>query len=180
MPARPSNEIVIESITEALFQMLKDRPLNEINITDLVKRAGVGRVSFYRNYKSKEDVIVKYLDRLTVKWGAEFEKKEEPNIVRDLFSHFYEHKDLLNLLYQTGLSHLLFTSIRDICGPKDDMDNPHAYWQALISGAIFSWCDEWVRRGMQETPEEMATLAMLAGTQAAGVQSNSTEPETSI
>ena len=164
MPARPSNEIVIESITEALFILLREKSLEEINITDLVQKAGVGRVSFYRNFKSKEDVIVRYLDKLTTEWGSEFEKKENPNIVRDLFCHFYEHKDLLNLLYRAGLSHLLFSSIRDICGPKEEMDNPHAYWQALLSGAIFSWCDEWIRRGMQETPDEMARIAALAGT----------------
>ena len=64
--ARPSNEIVIESITEAMIQLLEDHPLEDIAITDLVKRAGVGRVSFYRNYTSKEDVLVRYLHDLTI------------------------------------------------------------------------------------------------------------------
>ena len=45
---------------QALFELLKKKPLQEISITDLVKKAGASRASFYRNYTSKEQIIEKW------------------------------------------------------------------------------------------------------------------------
>ena len=51
------NAYVIEHINEALLGLLKEKSLNEISISEICETAGVGRMSFYRNYESKEDVI---------------------------------------------------------------------------------------------------------------------------
>jgi AcrR family transcriptional regulator len=59
-----ANEFVKECITTALLKMLKERDFSDITITDLVKRAGVSRISFYRNYESKEDVLRKHIHLL--------------------------------------------------------------------------------------------------------------------
>lgn len=155
---RTTNEVVKESITLALLELMKTKRISEITVKEITKRAGVGRVSFYRNYSSKEDVIVRYMDELTIEWGKAFEQEENPNIIKSLFTYFYANKDLLNLLYTSGLEHLILQSLRNICGPKPEQDNFHAYWQAIISGAIYSWCIEWIHRGMTETPEEIAAF----------------------
>lgn len=54
-----ANALVIECITSALLEMMKTKPFDSITITGLTKRAGVGRVSFYRNFESKEDILNK-------------------------------------------------------------------------------------------------------------------------
>lgn len=46
------------NITNTLFRLMEQKSLAEISITELVKGAGVARASFYRNYESKEDVLV--------------------------------------------------------------------------------------------------------------------------
>lgn len=45
-------------ITQSLFRLMQTKSLSEITVTELVKDAGVARASFYRNYDSKEDVLV--------------------------------------------------------------------------------------------------------------------------
>lgn len=57
---RKNNKIVTESITIALIQLMEKKDFCNISITELTKRAGVGRVSFYRNFVDKEDVLRKY------------------------------------------------------------------------------------------------------------------------
>ncbi len=52
-----TNQIVRESITQALLLLMQTQPFAQINITQLVERAGVSRVSFYRNFHSVEDII---------------------------------------------------------------------------------------------------------------------------
>ena len=58
---------VRESITGALLELMKKQEFEDITISDLVNRAGVGRASFYRNYISKEDVLKKELEKI-IKW----------------------------------------------------------------------------------------------------------------
>ena len=51
-----------KAITDATFDLLRTMPLSDITITSIIQKAGVARVSFYRNYSSKEEVLdeVKY------------------------------------------------------------------------------------------------------------------------
>ena len=52
----PSNLLVRECIVEAMIKLIYEKPLSAITISELTERAGVSRMTFYRNYGSKEDV----------------------------------------------------------------------------------------------------------------------------
>ena len=53
-----SNKLTRECLTTALMQLMKEKPLDKITITELVARSGVSRTAFYRNYSTKEDILV--------------------------------------------------------------------------------------------------------------------------
>ena len=55
------NLYVITHITESLLELLKDKPLNDISISELCSHAQVGRATFYRNFEVKEDVLNVYI-----------------------------------------------------------------------------------------------------------------------
>ena len=52
-----SNFLTREAIETALLQLLEKKDLAKISISELVKRAGVSRAAFYRNYDSKEAIL---------------------------------------------------------------------------------------------------------------------------
>ena len=54
---KEANIRVKESITKTLFQLLEQKSISEISISEIIADAGVARASFYRNYASKEHVI---------------------------------------------------------------------------------------------------------------------------
>ena len=58
MSNNEANRITRESINTALLELMDNQDFDSITISALVKRAGVSRQSFYRNYTSKEDVII--------------------------------------------------------------------------------------------------------------------------
>ena len=64
------NTYVKRQITDALLSLLKEKPLSDISVSELTDKAGIGRVSFYRNYQSKEDILREESDRLIREWGA--------------------------------------------------------------------------------------------------------------
>ena len=59
---KEANLRVKESITTTLFQLMHEKSISDISISELIRRAGVARVSFYRNYESKEDVLVTLIE----------------------------------------------------------------------------------------------------------------------
>ena len=61
------NTYVKKEITKALLSLLQKKDLNDITIRELTLEAGVGRVSFYRNYKTKEEILEQYIEMLILK-----------------------------------------------------------------------------------------------------------------
>ena len=47
-----------EWIFEALILLMKKTKFQDITISDITAKAGVARLTFYRNYNSKEEIII--------------------------------------------------------------------------------------------------------------------------
>lgn len=152
------NTLVIECITTALLDIMAKKPFNSITITALTKRAGVGRVSFYRNFKSKEEVLQKHLKNLMDDWFKQYEGTSNSNLNEIIFEYFYLNKDLYMMLYKQGLSYISLHSIIDAYGPKPEQTNEVAYTTAFIAYGIYGWLEEWFKRGAKETPKEIIKL----------------------
>ena len=43
---------------EALTKLLEVKLLNEIKISEIITKAGISRATFYRNFSSKEDIVI--------------------------------------------------------------------------------------------------------------------------
>ena len=52
-------------ITEALLSLLEKKEYKDISITEICKKAGVTRMSFYRNFESREDILFKKVRNVT-------------------------------------------------------------------------------------------------------------------
>lgn len=59
---KKANKRVKGSIIRALFELMHEKSFSDITISELIRRAGVARVSFYRNYESKEDVLLTLIE----------------------------------------------------------------------------------------------------------------------
>lgn len=150
---------VRDRVTETLLNMMKVRDYQTISISDLVHEAGVSRSSFYRNFTDKEDVIRGKLIRLTQTWGTEFEYTKNQDFSDCLLQHFYENRDFYLLLFRSGLSFMVLDQIKRACGVRPETPPIFAYGAASIAGALFGWVDEWISRGMKESPQELKELA---------------------
>lgn len=64
LPGRPRSEQSKDSILTAAFDLLREVGFDRMSIDAVAARAGVGKATIYRWYKSKEDLVV---DALTCK-----------------------------------------------------------------------------------------------------------------
>lgn len=158
-----------DCLMDALLRLMQKKPLAEISITELTRTAGVGRVSFYRNFESKQAVLARKLGLLLQEWGADFEAHgDEKYFAESLFRHYYRHRDVYLLVYRQGLSALIYDSIRAACKLEEAANPIERYVRSTMAGMVFGMVDEWMRGGMRETPDEILQLA--AALEASGPQ----------
>ncbi|MFR9216022.1 MAG: TetR/AcrR family transcriptional regulator [Ruthenibacterium sp.] len=155
------NSYVKAHITAALLALLEERELKDISVRDITAAACVSRVSFYRNYREKEDILRQYIGGLFGQWTAEYDAAGsggDSALMGALFGHLSAHKEFYLLLKRRGLAHLLKNVILDICGPKPEYPNADAYAAAFVAYGIYGWIEEWFARGMQESAQEITQM----------------------
>ncbi|MBQ6735371.1 MAG: TetR/AcrR family transcriptional regulator [Lachnospiraceae bacterium] len=160
------NAYVIEHITESLLKLLKEKPMQEISISEIVDTAGVGRTSFYRNYETKEDVVKKHIVNLLQKWDQDYTSSgmdSNAELYGRLFQHLKEHAGFYLLLKERNLMHLFLEVFMEKNGPKSEDINMWAYTKSFIVYGTYGWIEEWIARGMQESAETMTELLSSYG-----------------
>ena len=149
-------------IVDALFELLKGKPLNEITITELIAKAGISRSSYYRNFYYLEDVLKDYVRRLMAQLPDDSLLCSEDIRHRMLLSNrlFYSERERLTLLENRGLFYLLEGAIYERCRVQviaQGLTENH-YQIAFNSGASVACIREWIRDGFRESPEVMTEL----------------------
>ncbi len=160
------NTYVKTQITKAMLELLEQYEFEELSISQITARAQVSRNSFYRNYKSKEDILLHYVRRLFTDWRKECEKRSPGSTAElygDLFLHLIDNRDFYLLLKKRNQFHLFLTVLLEQTGPKPEHENMWAYTLAFIAYGTYGWIEEWVARGMQESGEVMAALLSSHG-----------------
>ena len=151
------NSYVKNEITKALLELLKEKDLKDIKINEITTRAQVGRVSFYRNYQDKEDILKQYLERIIKEWKLQDQMPFEL-IMKTLFEHLMAYQDFYTLLYQKDLFYLFRNTLKKLIVQDHQLSNPEAYAVAYMTYGIYGWIKEWIARGMQESPEDIYTF----------------------
>lgn len=124
---------VKKQITLALLELLKEKAIDEISISELTKKAQVGRVSFYRNYQTKEDILKEESDRLIKEWGKLYESNPDSSpqtLFPSLFDFYKQHKDFYTILYHAGMSTIIQETIIRTIQITPEMENIEALYFA--------------------------------------------------
>jgi hypothetical protein len=79
--------------------------------------------------------------------------------VKWLFQLLMQIKGVIQLLYSSGSSDIFYQYIKSCVTTYGDASEKDSYTRACLAGEFYGWTDEWVRRGMQATPEEMTSIA---------------------
>ncbi len=147
-----SHRVIVESLREALYTMLKTRDIESIKVVDLTKAAGVSRGGFYRNFYLVTDVLkddirvvaddVRQANGIDV--GANW---------RIIVNTVYRHREKIPLLLKAGMGMEILRQInRSIEGVDEEFRLRLAAWNGVIFNCILWWAD----RDFADDPEELA------------------------
>ncbi len=153
-------EALAESyIMEALLDLMKKKEYREISITEICERAGVTRMSFYRNFDSREDILKKWITRVTDRFLQEsaisFNDDPAEEYFIKLFTHMEKYKDICLAMYRADLIHIVKEQFDRVflMIHRDEFDEYKSYF---LSGGVYNVFLLWLIRGCRESPQEMA------------------------
>lgn len=163
MNNQEKNTYVKEQLTRALLEELKDKELKDISVSQLAEAAGVNRVSFYRSFKTKEDILTSWMHQTLTKWLEPYQEEEASALsgnayILRLFQYLKNYDDIYMRLYERGLLNLLRQTMLELNDPKSARMNYEAYGAAFVVNGMYGWIEEWIARGMSDTPEAMYTF----------------------
>lgn len=167
---KSNNPISIRSrqmITNALMQLLKEKPYEEITVTDIADRAQLVRKTFYRNFTGKDEIIECYLQDICDKFLSELEIKQACNYYEYaliVFKFWKSYGKLLNFLNKKNLF-IYFERAFDKITPLASNFFPcevieetrfEYYCNLYVCGGFRQILCAWLLHGTVESPETMA------------------------
>lgn len=156
------HESVEEAITQALLILLKHKPYEQITVAEIVRKAGVGRSSFYRNFIDKDDVLERYVTRLFSR-SREFSDPYTVHLKDTIIAHYtayYENREFLKTLHRNNILYRFMGNLRSITEQTIEENNMtvNLYQPAFFSAANLGVLAQWLERGCRETPQEIAEI----------------------
>ncbi len=163
-----------KSLQNALIELLKEKPYEEISITEIAIRAEVSRPAFYLHFASKEDLLISHVDTIF----DEFYKEAKKTIEQDhtypkenaviLFQYWERYADILRLIVQAGDPAILIERLREYVGvlarhesptKKPDLDpRMQEYLIGFVAGGAYMLLTQWIREDMPFSAKEMGKL----------------------
>jgi AcrR family transcriptional regulator len=129
---------------EALFQLMGQKSFSQITVTDIAERAGVSRLTFYRNFETKEDILSYHFDQLFGEYernlaAGDFSIEEG---VRQCFIYWKDHSSEIRMLMRQHLAPVMFAPfekyarrVLEIGGIQDRYDDIQI---TFVVGGLFS------------------------------------------
>ena len=101
---------------------MRTKTFSDITVTEIVKKAGVARASFYRNFAYKEDVIGYYLVEVMKRYKDQFFRSESDygEMILETMHFALDYREELESLFKAGLSQLFLSAINSYLLDKWD------------------------------------------------------------
>ena len=151
--------------------MLAVKPLSSITISEIAENAKVDRRTFYRHFKTKEDVITYYIHIVS----KQYEEIVFQNTINDsysfakaIFETCLSMKEILQILYKQNLLDLYFVNFETIyknyqykhIKPELLMMENIDYILSYDRGGVTNIVKKWITEGCIISPENMTEIIM--------------------
>ena len=162
-------------IIQALVKLTNETSYKKIKIQDITTTAKIARQTFYLHYKSKDAVLMDYIDSIFDSFYQEIEvhiiESSEPGdiIAWHLFNQWQQHADFAKLIIAADVEHLVIKSFRNyitrimglyIRNHAITMNDPEALGFVVdyLAGASWMVFQRWVESDFHYPLDKLATL----------------------
>ena len=155
-----------ERILDTAYELFSRRAVRDVGVDEVIERAGVAKATLYRHFRSKDDLVIAFLERREERWTVAWVEtearrrgttpEEQLLAIFELFDEWFQRDDFeacsfINVLLEMGPAHPAgqasvrhLASIRTVVGRlaaeaalRDPASFAHS-WHILMKGSILS------------------------------------------
>lgn len=145
-------------------------PYEEISVKQIVLETDLVRKTFYRNFKSKDDVLRTHI-RAILRDYFDIVNNAKGDVLTTVFAFADKNKKLLKLLDKNDMMYYVLQGMNEFILSMKDKTNPELnpftklfegldsdYLITLNIGGIWNVISLWVRRGMKDDPDKVKAV----------------------
>lgn len=152
-------------IAQAVIELMKNESIEKLTVSEVVKRAGVSRMTFYNYFHTLEEALADYLKELVAEYLLESEKDKDAGNYLE-YSHilfslkfFDRYADYFLTIQENHLHYILLDGINDFMLKYISGDTGHSVYELYCySGGLLNTFLKWEEGGKKESPEEIAEV----------------------
>lgn len=171
-----------QQIYESFMSLIEEKGVDHITVTDIANHANLNRGTFYLHYRDVPDLVQQLKDhvfksieqhvlKLDFRKAMEYADRREPYPLGvRIFEEFAKHADFLKAMFgpKGDLSYALQFRKLMTGHIYEKINIPEAanlnirrdYVVAYMTSAHFGMLMHWIECGMDQTPEQMASIMM--------------------
>lgn len=158
-----ANQQVKDKLLSALLTLMIKKEWSKITITELIKISGVARASYYRNFKSLEELMDYGLQEFNKRYHqgspssvGDFHNKD---LMEYKFQFYMENAEMVLAFHHAKapitLLGVITDCVIDLCGDMS-VNSISRYELYYYSGAFYNMVLSWLENGAKESPKAMA------------------------
>jgi AcrR family transcriptional regulator len=165
-PKAPATSQARRRILEAAYELFSTRGIRSVGIEEVIDQAGVAKATLYRHFRTKDDLVLAFLDQREQAWTREFVEAEARRrgatpeerllAIFDVFDEWFRQEtfeacSFINVLLELGadhpagkacIAHLdnIRTVVRELA-EEAGLRKPRSFarsWHILMKGSIIS------------------------------------------
>jgi len=160
-----TNLLSKEYIVSAVLYLIKSKPLSSISVSELCAKAGVSRMTFYRNYDSIEDIFIKHLGEKFEEYKSQDSLLNSDGLYSDeahlnhYFNYIYEQREFLDGLIQCGFDMIFLTMLTEYILEKWSFRSD-CYTLIAFAGSLHNMFHRWSENHYSDDIPDMTAAIM--------------------
>ena len=151
-----------EKIEKAFIELLQNREIKEITVSDIIKITGLNRSTFYANYIDIYDLADKTREKLETDFSnlfADYDYFNERSGALKMFTHIKENQIFYNTYFKLCYDEKHLISVYDANrAEKEHINSNLKYHIEFFRYGLNAIIKMWLAGGCQESPEDMAEV----------------------
>ena len=158
---KEANRLTKECLINALKELLKNKELDRITVSELTRKAGVSRTAFYSNYDSIQDVLRDGVNEFLTWLNDQVLNaiNHESNLFYPLIKGMQEQSYIVKILVKSNIEQTILEQMGDYILTRFPGIDRRTYYLIIgTAGLVRNITFEWIDSGCRESDAEISGI----------------------
>lgn len=156
-------KLAVEKIENVFLELIQEKDVKDITVSEICKRASVNRTTFYVNYLDIYDLVEKIRVRMINEFADIFKDTRSEGHSRNnyllMFRHIKDNQPFYKNYFKLGFDvNYEFSSFDKELAYKKFDNKLIEYHLEFFAAGITAIIKRWLKGGCKESPEDIVTV----------------------